>query len=76
MMDVSTPFRLVLSLEEHFPMTSVRREVSAGPLPLVGLLSFPLPLPWHRPSIAGPRVFNKTITRTVRHIADHLSARP
>lgn len=64
--DVSTPLRLVLSLEEHLPATRVRREASSRPLRLVLLLTlpltFPLPLPWHRSSIAEPHHHSKAIT--------------
>lgn len=74
-----TPFRPILGLEEHFPAAQVRREASSRPLCLVPPLMLPLPLPWHRPSIAGLQRHSKAITycsTSMRFIICHLPDKP
>lgn len=53
-MEMGTPFRLVLSLEDDFPVAGVRGETSRHLLPLVPLLVSAFPLLRHRPSICCP----------------------
>ncbi|MYV55151.1 hypothetical protein [Streptomyces sp. SID3212] len=50
---MSPPLRLLLGLEEHFPAAGLETRRTGGPASLVLSLT-PLPLPWHRASIAGP----------------------
>lgn len=50
---MSAPLRLVLGLEEHFPAARIRRGASSSPAHFALLLTPSLPLPWHRPSVAG-----------------------
>lgn len=50
---VSMPLGLVMGLEDHLPATRARTRTKGSLLSRVLPLTFPLPLSWHQPSIAG-----------------------
>lgn len=68
---MSPPFRLVLSLEEHLPAADLISRSTGGPA-CVLLSPTPLPLPWHRTSIAG---LTPPQQPSAQQRADHLSDR-
>lgn len=56
-----THLRLVQSLNDHFPLSRVRRGASSKPLPRVLLPPPSFPLSWHLPSITGQRQGGKAM---------------
>lgn len=67
-----THLRLVRSLNDHFPLSRVRRGASSEPLPRVLLPPPSFPLSWHLPRIIGRRQGGKAIGSNTHTLGNHL----